>query len=113
MSQVTTHVLDTSTGIPAQGIKVTFEMLSGNTDWVMLGNGSTNSDGRISDLLKADAILSPGTYRITFGTSDYFSKQGLKAFYPYVQLVFVISDNKHYHIPLLLSPFGFTTYRGS
>ncbi|MBK6445175.1 MAG: hydroxyisourate hydrolase [Bacteroidetes bacterium] len=113
MSQITTHVLDTSKGSPAQGIKVTFETISGLNEWIALGNGVTNADGRVSDLLKTDVILSPGIYRMTFETADYFSKQKLKGFYPYVQLVFEISDGKHYHIPLLLSPYGFTTYRGS
>ena len=108
MSQITTHVLDTS-----KGIKVTFETIPGLNEWIALGNGVTNADGRVSDLLKTDVILSPGIYRMTFETADYFSRQKLKGIYPYVQLVFEISDGKHYHIPLLLSPYGFTTYRGS
>ncbi|HNP49082.1 MAG TPA: hydroxyisourate hydrolase [Bacteroidia bacterium] len=113
MSQITTHILDTSKGLPASGIKIVFEKSLPGDKWMMLGNGITNQDGRISDLLKADAILDPGMYRMTFETAPYFAAQQLQSFYPFVQLVFEIKDTKHYHIPLLLSPYGFTTYRGS
>lgn len=113
MSQITTHILDTAKGVPAQGIHLVLEAFSSENTWIQLAEGITNADGRVSDLLKTDVLLSPGIYRMTFETSAYFTQQGLKSFYPYVQITFEVSDPRHYHIPLLLSPYGFTTYRGS
>ena len=113
MSQITTHILDTAKGVPAQGVHLVLEAFSSDNTWIQLAEGITNADGRVSDLLKTDVLLSPGIYRMIFETSAYFTQQGLKSFYPYVQITFEVSDPRHYHIPLLLSPYGFTTYRGS
>ena len=112
MSLITTHILDTMKGRPAQGVPVTVEFRS-TFDWTEVGKGETNSDGRITDLLPKDAKLPKGIYRLTFDTAAYFSAQGVKAFYPAVTVAFEIHDHGHTHIPLLLSPFGYTTYRGS
>ncbi len=113
-SPITTHVLDTTRGTPAQGITVSLEFQSSANEWKKIGNGTTNSDGRISDLLPDSYLLQPGIYRITFETGKYFSTTGITAFYPTVQIVFEINDQKsHCHVPLLLSPFGYSTYRGS
>jgi 5-hydroxyisourate hydrolase len=110
-SPITTHVLDTSLGKPAAGLKITLERRT--ADWGFLAKGETNSDGRIPDLL-AGKELAAGVYRMTFDTAGYFQACQLKGFYPYVQVVFEISElNQHYHIPLLLSPYGYSTYRGS
>ncbi len=113
MSQITSHVLDTSRGKPASGISVTlFEDVSGK--WNELTQGVTNADGRVSDFLAAERILPAGNYRVHFAISDYFSALNEQAFYPYVDIVFTInSKGEHYHIPLLLSAFGYSTYRGS
>ena len=112
MSVITTHVLDTSTGRPAAGVQVTLEKQAGS-GWQKAGQGVTNQDGRIGDLL-AGAQLAPGTYRLTFDTASYFGANHQPAFYPQVQVMFTVADaGQHYHVPLLLSPFGYSTYRGS
>jgi len=113
MSQLTTHVLDTSKGKPAEGIPVLLEKPGPKGRWLAFAKGVTNKDGRISDLLKKDKVLKPGNYRLTFDTASYYNKQGIKYFYPLVQIVFEISDASNYHVPLLLNPYGYSTYRGS
>jgi 5-hydroxyisourate hydrolase len=100
MSAITTHVLNTATGAPAAGIPVTLEVWQ--QDWTIVTATETNADGRAR--LTEDAPL--GRYRITFSI-------GADAFYPEVAIQFVIRDTRHHHIPLLLSPFGYSTYRGS
>lgn len=113
MSQITTHVLDTAIGKPATGIDLTLSQFI-NNEWKLLGGGTTDSDGRVADLLPADKILGAGRYKVLFVTESYFKNQKVNAFYPYAEVVFDISgDGEHYHIPLLLSPFGYSTYRGS
>ena len=108
---ITTHVLDTARGRPAAGVPVTleFQLLDGR--WAEIGRGETDSDGRLRTLSPPDEPSVPGAYRLTFGTQSYL---GEESFYPEVQILFAIHDAKqHYHVPLLLSPFGYTTYRGS
>src|SRR4051812_32236730 len=111
MSQITTHILDTTTGTPATG--VTASLFALEQDWLQIAIGVTNQDGRITDLLPAGEVLPAGIYKIRFETKEYFGIQSIDTFYPYVEIVFTISSPAHYHIPLLLSPFGYTTYRGS
>lgn len=84
-----------------------------NEEWTEIGIGTTGSDGRVADLLKKDAILDMGIYKMKFETGEYFEKQGIQSFYPYVEIIFKISTPEHYHIPLLISPHGYNTYRGS
>ena len=115
-SPITTHVLDTAHGHPAQGVGATLEFFE-NGEWIVLAQGTTNNDGRIMDLLPADKPVQKGVYRLTFDTRAYidqFSSNGNKGFYPYVPIVFEIErPDQHYHVPLLLSPYGYSTYRGS
>ena len=112
-SPITTHVLDVSRGKPAAGIAVRLEVLQASNDWKLIGEGVTNTDGRATDLLTAGA-LQIGNYRLTFSTADYFQAQNIAAFYPQVTIEFsVTAPQEHYHVPLLLSPFGYSTYRGS
>ena len=112
MSQITTHVLDTARGLPAQGVPLTLSRLE-NEDWLPLAAGTTNSDGRVGALL-GDEVRPAGMYRMHFDTAAYFAALGSDGFYPWVDVVFTLSDSgEHYHIPLLLSPFGYSTYRGS
>lgn len=113
MSQITTHVLDTSKGKPAQGINVTLEKLTSDGSFTVIGKGTTNADGRIPDLLEKENKLAPGVYKLVFDTNSYFKTQGVKAFYPSVSITFETSDQSHYHVPLLLNPYGYSTYRGS
>lgn len=112
MSQITTHVLDTSIGKPGEGIHIQLQENKDNV-WTTIAEGTTNSDGRISNLLDESTVLPPAIYRMLFDTGNYFIKQGKDAFYPIVIIYFQVSDESHYHIPLLLNPFGYTTYRGS
>ena len=110
-SPITTHVLDTARGRPAAGIPVSLHMQAGK-NWQELGRGVTSQDGRITDLLKASK-LKTGRYRLTFETAAYLSSFG-KSFFPQIDIVFDVAEAaQHYHVPLLLSPFGYSTYRGS
>ena len=107
------HVLDQQTGTPAADMRVTLEARTGGA-WNTIARGTTDADGRIKTLLKADQPLAAGDYRATFHTGDYFSAHHTATFFPEVPVVFHVQDAaQHYHIPLLLSPFGFSTYRGS
>jgi 5-hydroxyisourate hydrolase len=112
MSSISTHVLDLVKGGPAQGVPVTLEQLEGER-WVVLAAGSTDADGRLKDLVPRGASVS-GTFRITFDTGAYFRATGTTGFYPYVPIVFTIpAPGEHYHVPILLGPYGYSTYRGS
>jgi 5-hydroxyisourate hydrolase len=111
MSTITTHVLDTARGRPAAGVPVTLEARSGD-GWKILGRARTDPDGRAGDLYN-DAITA-GTYRLTFDTASYFAAAGVEGFFPVAQVVFEVRDpSAHHHVPLLLSPFGYSTYRGT
>jgi len=102
---ITTHVLDTAQGRPASGVPVELEIREGES-WRKLGQGETDSDGRLRTLLSGE--LQAGTYRLRFDTN------GRSPFFPEVAIVFVVHEaGGHYHVPLLLSPYGYTTYRGS
>jgi 5-hydroxyisourate hydrolase len=112
-SPITTHVLDLQRGIPAAGIVVHLYLVRGGQS-DRIANGITNSDGRISDLLPT-GNAEPGVYRLVFQTQAYFERLGQEEiFFPSVAVDFVVSQSRaHYHVPLLLSPFGYSTYRGS
>lgn len=114
MNSITTHVLDTARGRPAEGIAIVLERLDG-AQWQELGRGATDADGRLRTLLPADQPLQTGRYRLTFAVGDYQQKHlGHAGFFPEVTLLFDVADPaQHYHVPLLLSPFSFSTYRGS
>ncbi|HEU5072613.1 MAG TPA: hydroxyisourate hydrolase [Polyangiaceae bacterium] len=111
MSSISCHVLDTARGRPAKGVSVSLAQLDTAGVWQPCESATTNADGRVARF-GAEA-LTPGTYRVRFETGSYFSPD-LAAFYPFVDVVFeMIAANEHYHIPLLISPYGYTTYRGS
>lgn len=113
MATLSTHVLDTSRGRPAAGLTITVEVADGD-GWAAIGGGATNDDGRVPGLLPEGTSLEAKVYRITFATAEYFAAQGVKGFYPKVEIFFEIhTPGEHYHVPLLLNPFGFSTYRGS
>lgn len=112
-SPITTHVLDVHLGRAAAGIPVFLEQQS-DRGWTSLAKGVTNADGRIEDLLKPGSRAETGVYRLKFETQDYFKKQNSKSFYPEIAVVFEIADSAaHHHVPLLLSAFGYSTYRGT
>ena len=111
---ITTHVLDTARGRPAAGVPVALLFAEPDGVWAELARGTTDADGRIRDWLPDDHRLKPGDYELRFGTGDYFAAQGVTGFYPEVRVrVRLDAPGGHYHIPLLLSPFGYSTYRGS
>lgn len=113
MSAITTHVLDTARGRPATGIAVVLEREQEGS-WHEIGRGVTDDDGRVKALLGSGTPLTAGVHRLTFATGPYFARQKCAAFYPEVRVVFEITDpSQHHHVPLLLSPFGYSTYRGS
>jgi 5-hydroxyisourate hydrolase len=108
VSYISAHVLDASAGVPAEGVSVQLTDASGT----LIADSVTNADGRVADL--GPDRLDPGDYAVTFGSGDYFAGQGLNCFHPSVSVLFsVAADQGHYHIPLLLSPYSYTTYRGS
>ncbi len=113
MSPITTHVLDTARGRPAAGVAITLYRVADSGNTVELATGHTNADGRLTDLLDS-SDLAAGTYRLSFDTASYFASLDVATFYPRVEITFTISEpTEHYHVPLLLSPFGYSTYRGS
>jgi len=109
---ITTHVLDTARGEPAIGVTVILEMRQAS-EWTPVGRGETDSKGRVSSL--TDGPMAPGTYRLTFDIGTYHRECGLAvSFFPEVKITFNVRDpDEHYHLPLLLSPFGYSTYRGA
>src|SRR5260370_41715496 len=113
MSHITTHVLDVSPGRPAANVSVILETQTARGDWTEAARGATDADGRLREWAAAKP-LSPGIYRLTFDTRFYFTARKIASLYPQVVIVFEVQDaQEHYHIPLLLSPFGYSTYRGS
>jgi len=113
MSNISTHVLDISLGRPASGVPVALEVEALGTGWKQVGRGATDKDGRLRDLLGAGTLVE-GTYRMTFDTHTYFADRKIESLYPQVSVTFSVRDIRlDHHIPLLLSAFGYTTYRGS
>ena len=111
MSSVSTHILDTTLGSPAAGVPVTLQQ-EVDGSWRQLSSHITDADGRVKQL--AALPLQPGTYRISFATATYFEAQSIAGLYPVVQITFTVRDvDAHYHIPLLLTANGYSTYRGS
>lgn len=113
MSGLSTHVLDTSRGRPAAGVPVVLARREGG-GWRELARAETDGDGRVESLLPAGEPLAARDYRLTFLLAEWFAGQGREAFYPEAVVTFtVLRPNEHHHVPLLLSPFGYSTYRGS
>ena len=107
---VSTHVLDASTGQPASGVAVSLAFAGPSGSWGPVESGETDGDGRH----RFEVATEPGMYRLTFGTEAYFSAREVAAFYPEVTITFTVTaSGVHYHVPLLLSPFAYSTYRGS
>jgi 5-hydroxyisourate hydrolase len=114
MKRISTHVLDTARGKPAAAVPVRLERQDGSGKWIQLFYGETDHDGRCMQLLSEGAELMEGTYRLAFETEAYFAAQKTQGLYPVVEVTFRVgSGESHFHIPLLLSPNGYSTYRGS
>jgi 5-hydroxyisourate hydrolase len=113
MAGISTHVLDTARGVPAAGINVSLHREAVAGVWQQLGAGVTDPDGRVRDLLAGESLDS-GTYRLTFVTGEYHRGQGMHTFFPTVNVDFTVDDpDRHFHLPLLLSPYGYSAYRGT
>jgi len=114
MTRVSTHVLDTTLGKPARDMSVRLERHESSGQWEMIASARTDQDGRCGQLMAENSKLSPGIYRLTFDTAGYHMSLGTSGLYPIVQVTFSVRDGEtHFHIPLLLSPHGYTTYRGT
>lgn len=113
VSQITTHVLDTSLGKTGKNICIRLKQEVAPNQFVTIAQGLTNADGRIPDLLPQNKPAPAGVYMMSFDTKAYFEEQQIKGFYPAVDIQFTVFDTTHYHIPLLINPYGYSTYRGS
>jgi 5-hydroxyisourate hydrolase len=114
-NQLSTHILDISTGQPASGVTVQLHQYNAaKKTWTALAEKKTDAAGRIPDFLpSASAAGNPGTYKLTFVTQPYFESKQQQSFYPFIEVVFDIKDGAHYHVPITLSAYGYSTYRGS
>lgn len=113
MISITTHIIDTTSGLPGTGIPVSLDARSHSAGWQSIANGISDHDGRVNDLLSGREPFSPGHYRLVFETGPYYLLQSIDCFFPRISINFVVKDvADHYHIPLLLSPFGYSAYRG-
>jgi 5-hydroxyisourate hydrolase len=110
---ITTHVLDTSRGQPGREIAIELEHQSGDSQWTLVGAGKTDNDGRLRTLTSPGHVAA-GTYRLRFHTAPYFAALAVESFFPLVEIHFTVADAvAHYHVPLLISPYGYSTYRGT
>lgn len=110
---ITTHILDTSLGLPASDVLVKLESKHSEQGWQKIGEARTNSDGRVQDFNILPEYSSAGDYRLTFYIDSYFLSTQRDSFYPEIQVLFRTKGSQHYHVPLLLNPYGYSTYRGS
>lgn len=114
MSTISTHILDIARGSPASGVAVYLQLQNTDETWTELSHAWTDDDGRVKPFFLLGEPLQAGVYRLIFDTEEYFSRLEVDHFYPQVSVVFRIGhDPQHYHVPLLISPFGYSTYRGS
>jgi 5-hydroxyisourate hydrolase len=114
MSTITSHILDTTVGRPAEGVSVLLENETAPQTWVPVGDAVSDAEGRVANMVPASLTLRAGKYRLSFDTGPYYAAKNLRAFYPEVYVIFHVHDpEQHYHLPLLISRFGYTTYRGT
>lgn len=114
MATISTHILDTARGAPASGVAITLESQNTDESWTELSHAWTDEDGRIKPFFLVNQTVSEGVCRLVFDTEPYFSSLSTNAFFPQVIVVFKIDDaSQHYHVPLLISPYSYSTYRGS
>ena len=112
--QLSSHILDISQGKPAPNVKIALSKQDKNQNWVLIDEKYTDTNGRIKDFLKEESNKNNnGVYKLTFYITPYFEKLKQKTFYPFIEVVFEIKDDQHYHIPITLSPYGYSTYRGN
>ena len=113
MSFITTHILDIASGRPGAGIPIVLERKTHSAGWQPIAEGMTDADGRLNDLLNPREAFLPGHYRLLIETGSYFLLRNIECFFPQITISFVVKDTtQHFHVPLLLSPFGYSTHRG-
>lgn len=112
--QLSSHILDITQGKPAPNVKITLSKQDKSGEWVIIDEKKTDENGRIKDFLREGAeVTHRGIYKLTYHTAPYFERLGQKSFYPFIEVVFELQDDSHYHVPITLSPFGYSTYRGN
>ncbi|WP_439506183.1 hydroxyisourate hydrolase [Sediminibacterium sp.] len=111
--QLSSHILDISTGKPVSGVKITLSKRVSKDNWMLIEERNTDANGRVKDFLRQDGKDNAGVYKLTFHTNPYFKKLKQQSFYPFIEVVFELVDNEHYHVPITLSAFGYATYRGN
>lgn len=112
--QLSSHILDINKGAPAADVRIRLSKLdTQTTSWVQIAEKMTDANGRVKDFLPEDGTNHQGIYKLTYETAPYFKEQQQDTFYPFIEVVFEIKDDKHYHVPITLSPFGYSTYRGN
>lgn len=111
--QLSSHILDVSKGTPAENVMIQLEKYNEQAkSWTLIDEKSTDSNGRITDLLSSEKS-NLGIYKLVFHTDMYFKRNNIESFYPFIEVVFQIADQNHYHVPITLSAFGYSTYRGN
>lgn len=111
--QLSSHILDINVGKPASGVKITLSRQEASGHWVEIEERMTDENGRVKDFLESKPTGNEGVYKLTYHVAPYFESQGQDSFYPFIEVVFQIKDDAHYHVPITLSPYGYSTYRGS
>lgn len=111
--QLSSHILDINVGKPASGVKITLSRQEAPDRWVPVEERTTDENGRVKDFLEEKPTGNTGVYKLTYHVAPYFESQGQDSFYPFIEVVFQIKDGAHYHVPITLSPYGYSTYRGS
>lgn len=111
--QLSSHILDINRGQPATGVKISLSKLQDNQTWQLIEEKLTDENGRVKDFLKEGSKNHRGIYKLTYHIAPYFESLSQPTFYPFIEVVFEIKDDKHYHVPITLSPYGYSTYRGN
>lgn len=111
--QLSSHILDIDAGKPASDVVITLSKQTNDKSWVVVDEKKTDENGRVKDFLKEGSKDNTGIYKLTFHVAPYFEARGKESFYPFIEVVFQITDDTHYHVPITLSPFGYSTYRGN
>lgn len=112
--RLSSHILDITEGAPASDVQIRLSRMTAEGEWVMVEEKTTDRNGRISDFLKEEPGKNDrGIYKLTYFTKPYFERKGQESFYPFIEVVFELRDEHHYHVPITLSPFGYATYRGN
>lgn len=111
--QLSSHILDINSGKPAPDVEISLYRMEGDGEWKLVGTRTTDMNGRVKDFFEEDGSDHSGIYRLTYHVGDYFRKMEQKSFYPFIDVVFEIEGTSHYHVPITLSPYGYSTYRGN